>query len=70
MYFQLDVKTDESTCPYRKTCHFYNMHNMSPHLEGLRQRFCIEWPGMCKIYKAKSAGRSMPITLWPHGMLQ
>ena len=22
MYFQLDVKTDESTCPYRKTCHF------------------------------------------------
>ncbi len=66
----METKKAESDCPYKKTCHFYNISDMSPHSENLRQRFCIEWPGMCLIYRYRSTGRTAPITLWPHGFVQ
>lgn len=65
----MNTRDKESDCPYRKTCHFYNIPDMSPHSENLRERFCIEWPAMCEIYKTKAEGRSAPITLWPHGFI-
>ena len=60
----------ESDCDYRKTCHFYNVKNMTPSNKRLKEIYCIEWPQKCAIYQAKSMGKPVSITLWPTGKLQ
>jgi hypothetical protein len=65
----MERKKVMSECPYRERCHFYGMSEMSPHSENLKIRFCMEWPGLCEIYKAKVQGRNTTITLWPTGYL-
>jgi len=60
----------ESDCEYRKTCHFYNMKNMTPGNRRLKEIYCIEWPQMCAIYQARSLGEQFSITLWPTGKLE
>ena len=60
----------ESNCDYRKTCHFYNMKNMTPANKRLKELCCIERPLKCEIYKAKAVGKPVSITLWPTGKLQ
>ena len=61
------VEQRESECPYKDNCHFYTLPDKAPHSKALEQRFCMEWPGMCGIYKAKKQGKPVPITMWPCG---
>ena len=65
-----DVTEQESDCEYRKTCHFYSMKNMTPNSRKLKGLYCIEWAQKCAIYKAKTGGKPVSITLWPTGKLQ
>ncbi len=60
----------ESNCPDRKTCHFYNMKNMTPANKRLVEIYCIEWPQKCVIYQAKATGKPVSITMWPTGKLE
>jgi hypothetical protein len=60
----------ESDCEYRKTCHFYNMKNMTPANKRLKELYCLEWPLKCAINQAKAVGRPVSITLWPTGKLR
>ena len=60
----------ESDCEYHKTCHFYNMKNMTQVNKRLKEIYCIEWPLQCAIYQAKAMGKPVSITLWPTGKLQ
>ena len=60
----------ESDCEYRKTCHFYNMKNMTPANKRLKELYCLEWPLKCAINQAKMMGRPVSITLWPTGKLR
>ncbi len=60
----------ESNCEYRKTCHFYNMKNMTPANKRLKEIYCIEWPQKCAIYEAKATAKPVSITLWPTGKLR
>ena len=60
----------ESDCEYRKTCHFYNMKNMTPANKRLKELYCLEWPLKCAINQAKTMGRPVSITLWPTGKLR
>ena len=59
----------ESDCEYRKTCHFYNIQQMTPANKRLKEIYCTEWPGKCAIYQAKATGKPVSITLWPTGKL-
>jgi len=38
------MSEEENNCEYRKTCHFYNMKNMTPANKRLKEIYCIEWP--------------------------
>ena len=60
----------ESDCKYRKTCHFYQMKQMTQHSKRIRALYCIEWPQKCAIYQAKATGKPVTITLWPTGKLK
>jgi len=64
------MSEQESECDYRKTCHFFNMKNMTPANKRLKEIYCIEWPQKCAIYQAKATGKPVPITLWPTGKLE
>jgi hypothetical protein len=59
----------ENDCEYRKTCHFYNIEQMTPQNQRLKEIYCIEWPEKCAIYHAKATGKPVSITLWPTGKL-
>jgi hypothetical protein len=56
-------------CPYYLTCHFFNIKEMSPHSRYLEDKFCFDVPERCEIYKKKSLGKPVPITLWPMGQV-
>ncbi len=59
-----------SSCPYRQDCHFYNIKQMSPNSQHLKELYCLEWPEKCQIHAARAAGRPVSITLWPAGKLK
>ena len=46
----------ESDCEYRKTCHFYNIKQLTPANRRLKEIYCIEWPKKCAIYQARYTG--------------
>jgi len=60
----------ESDCEYRKTCHFFNMKNMTADSKRIKELYCVEWPEKCEIYRAKYVGKPVSITQWPTGKLQ
>jgi hypothetical protein len=64
------MSEQESDCDYRNICHFWNIKNMTPSNQRLREIYCIEWPQKCAIYQAKAMGKPVSITLWPTGKLQ
>ena len=59
----------EINCPYYLTCHFHNITEMTPNNRYLEEIFCIGVPEKCEIYKRKSFGKPIPITLWPTGQI-
>ena len=56
-------------CEYRKTCHFFNMKNMTPENKRIRDFHCIEWPEKCEIHRARVLNMPVSITLWPTGKI-
>ena len=60
---------EKSDCKYRDTCHFYNIQNMTPSNQRLREIYCVEWPQKRAIYQANATGKSVTIILWPTGKL-
>jgi hypothetical protein len=59
----------EITCPYYMSCSFFNIKVMSHHSRNLEEKFCFDAPERCQIYKRKSRGEPVPITLWPIGQV-
>ena len=60
----------ESDCLYQLDCHFYTIKEMTPNSEQLKKLYCYNMPKGCRIYKTKSSGKPVPITLWPTGQLE
>ena len=64
------MSEEENNCEYRKTCHFYNMKNMTPANKRLKEIYCIEWPQEYAIDQQNVAGESVSTTLWPTDTLK
>ena len=63
------MSEENSSCEYRKRCHFNNIPQMTPANKRFKEIYCIEWPQKCAIHQVMATGKPVSITLWPTGKL-
>jgi hypothetical protein len=56
-------------CHYRESCHFFTMVGKTERSAHLQELYCEQWPGQCRILLNRKAGKPVPITLGPAGLL-
>ena len=67
LQWRYTMSHDQSPCMYHLACHFYNIGEMTPSSQVLKERYCMQRPDKCRICQRKSLGKPVPITLWPNG---
>jgi hypothetical protein len=70
MTVQEGLLAGKSKCPFRSTCHFFNLNTLTPGNKQLKKTYCFEKPRDCAIFQALAGGRTVMITLWPSGELK